>query len=145
MRIKDVDNVRAKHSKKTDKVKSSPETNFSNYLNKLSNSEEASEASGNVTPVSEVSSILLAQEIPQDSSAGSQNKNLFTRGEALLDQLGIIRDGLLAGSLPADKLKELTKILNEEKTINSDPQLSEIIDEIELRAEVELAKLLRKD
>ena len=144
MRIKDVDNVRAKQSKKTDKVKSSPETNFSNYLSKLSNPEEVSGTSDNVLPVSEVSSILLAQEISQES-LDSQNKNLFTRGEVLLDQLGIIRDGLLAGSLPADKLKELTKILNEEKTINSDPQLSEIIDEIELRAEVELAKLLRKD
>ena len=145
MRIKDVDNVRAKHSKKNDKVKSNPETNFSKYLGELPKPEEVSETSDNVTSVSEVSSILLVQEIPQDSSAGNQNKNLFTRGEALLDQLGIIRDGLLAGSLPADKLKELTKILNEEKTINSDPQLSEIIDEIELRAEVELAKLLRKD
>ena len=145
MRIKDVDNVRAKHSKKTDKVNSNPETNFSNYLSELPKPEEVSETSGNVTSVSEVSSILLAQEISEDSSEGSQNKNLFTRAEVLLDQLDIIRDGLLAGSLPADKLKELTKALNEEKTINSNPQLSEIIDEIELRAQVELAKLLRED
>ena len=62
----------------------------------------------------------------------------------MLDQLGIIRDGLLTGSLPADKLEELTKILNEEKAINNDPQLTKIIDEIELRAQVELAKLLRE-
>ena len=145
MRIKDVDNVRAKNSKKTDKAKSSPETNFSNYLSELPKPEEVSETSDNVTSVSEVSSILLVQEIPQDSSAGNQNKNLFTRGEALLDQLGIIRDGLLAGSLPAGQLKELTKVLNEEKTINSDPRLLEIIDEIELRAQVELAKFFRED
>ena len=144
MRIKDVDNVRAKNSKKTDKAKSSPETNFSNYLSELPKPEEVSETSGNVSAVSEVSSILLAQEIPQGSSEGSQNKTLFTRGEVLLDQLGIIRDGLLTGSLPADKLEELTKILNEEKAINNDPQLTEIIDEIELRAQVELAKLLRE-
>jgi len=145
MRIKDVDNVRAKHSKKTDKVKSSPETSFSNYLSELPKPEEVSETSGNVPSVSEASSILLAQEIPQDNSERSQNKNLFTRGEVLLDQLGIIRDGLLAGSLPASKLEELTKALNEERAINSDPQLAEIINEIELRAQVELAKLLRED
>ena len=36
------------------------------------------------------------------------------------------------------------KILNEEKAINNDPQLTVIIDEIELRAQVELAKLLRE-
>ena len=145
MRIKDVDNGRAKHSKKTDKVNSSPETNFSNYLSELSKPEDVLETSGNVSSVSEVSSILLAQEISPDSSEGSQNKTLFTRGEVVLEQLGIIRDGLLAGSLTSDKLRELTTVLNEEKTTNSDPQLLEIIDEIELRAQVELAKLLRED
>ena len=128
MRIKDVDNVRAKQSKKTDKVKSSPETSFSNYLSELPKPQEVSETSGNVPSVAEVNSILLAQEISQDSSKGSQNKNLFTRGEVLLDQLGVIRDGLLAGSLPADKLKELTKVLNEEKAIKEKLKKSKTVD-----------------
>ena len=145
MRIKDIDNVRAKHNKKTDKVKSNSETSFSNYLSETSKSEETSENSNNVTSVSEVGSILLAQEIPQESSERSENRYLFSRGEALLDQLGIIQDGLLAGSLPVSKLEELTNALNEERVTNSDPELTQIIDEIELRAQVELAKLLRED
>ena len=35
--------------------------------------------------------------------------------------------------------------MNEERVTNSDPELTQIIDEIELRAQVELAKLLRED
>ena len=82
MRIKDIDNVRAKHNKKTDKVKTNSETSFSNYLSESSKPEEASENSNNVTSVSEVGSILLAQEIPPESSEKSENKYLFSRGEA---------------------------------------------------------------
>ena len=52
MRIKDIDNVRAKHNKKTDKVKSNSETSFSNYLSEASKPEEASENSNNVSSVS---------------------------------------------------------------------------------------------
>ena len=49
--------------------------------------------------------------------------------------------GLLAGRIPTHLLNELVLALRERRPEFTDPRLGEILDEIELRASVELAKL----
>jgi len=61
----------------------------------------------------------------------------------LLDKLEDIRLGLLLGAIPKDNLSDLAHRMREKKQQVDDPGLLEIIDEIELRAEVEIAKLTR--
>ena len=55
-----------------------------------------------------------------------------------------MRKGLLLGSIPKDRLAELARMVREKRERGADPVVSRLLDEIELRAEVELAKLSRK-
>ena len=65
------------------------------------------------------------------------------RGDTILDQLEEIRVGLLLGTVPMAKLEQLAQLVRAKREQFDDPQLQAILDEIELRAAVELAKLSR--
>jgi hypothetical protein len=60
-----------------------------------------------------------------------------------MDKLEEIRHGLLMGTLPLDKLTALSASLRDRRETCHDPRLAALLDEIELRAEVEIAKLTR--
>jgi hypothetical protein len=49
--------------------------------------------------------------------------------------------GLLLGEIPKSNLEELSKVLKVARENSVDAKLLEIIDDIELRAKIELAKL----
>jgi hypothetical protein len=61
----------------------------------------------------------------------------------MLDHLEEIRLGLLLGTIPMAKLEQLGQLVRAKRDQINDPQLLAILDEIELRAAVELAKLSR--
>jgi len=65
---------------------------------------------------------------------------LFQYGDDLLNRLDDLRLAILDGVLSKDKLTELAHNLRQKRQNSDDPKLNEIIDEIELRAEVEVAK-----
>jgi hypothetical protein len=58
-----------------------------------------------------------------------------------LNRLDQIRLGLLRGDLSLIDLQSLVRSLAERRREGGDPRLIAIVDEIELRAKVELAKL----
>ena len=64
-------------------------------------------------------------------------------GTDILDRLDEIRDQILAGAVSKNRLENLAQTLRQRRDKVDDPQLIALIDEIELRAEVELAKLTR--
>ncbi|NQV44302.1 MAG: flagellar assembly protein FliX, partial [Rhodospirillales bacterium] len=82
------------------------------------------------------------QEVP-DSTEERSRGLLMAYGDELLERMEDLRLGLLAGSIPKDELAEMAHRMREKKHQVNDPRLMEIIDEIELRAEVEIAKLTR--
>lgn len=89
-----------------------------------------------------VDSILALQEMP-DATDGRSRGRMRRYGEDLLDQLDGIRHGLLAGTMSKDRLVDLAQRVRAQKERSDDPRLNDIIEEIELRVEVEIAKLTR--
>ena len=65
------------------------------------------------------------------------------RGQTLLEKLEEIRDGLLMGYISRDRLIEISRQVKDNRYQSDDPRLQEILSEIELRVEVELAKLMK--
>jgi hypothetical protein len=61
----------------------------------------------------------------------------------MLDKLEEIRLGLLLGTIPQSRLEQLAHLVRAQRELVNDPKLTAILDEIELRAAVELAKLTR--
>ncbi len=56
-----------------------------------------------------------------------------------------VRDGLLAGGIPRGTLNRLATAVSRRQEGFADPKLQGVLDEIELRAWVELAKLEQID
>ena len=89
-------------------------------------------------PIAAVESILTLQGL--DDSTSGRSKGL-SHGEQLLDMLDQVRDGLLAGGIPRATLNRLASAVGRRQEGFADPKLQGILDEIDLRAKVELAKL----
>ena len=93
--------------------------------------------------ISNINAVLSIQEVHGDASSKT-TKRMVKWGEDVLDNLDDIRHSLLIGALPKNQLLDLANLLRQSKNKMGDPGLIDIINEIELRAEVELAKLTRK-
>jgi hypothetical protein len=132
-------------AKKIRKTKAAGGIPFASHLEGARKSPEP----GSVAPVDEVAgvaavgSILAAQEVDEDE--GQKSRQLLQKyGEDILDHLDEIQRDLLSGAIAKDRLTTLAQILRSKKNTVDDPSLLRIINDIELRAEVELAKLTRK-
>jgi hypothetical protein len=90
----------------------------------------------------DLNTVLALQEAP-DATRGRARKRAQERGNMMLDQLDEIRLGLLLGTIPMAKLEQLATLVRAKREQIDDPKLLAILDEIELRAAVELAKLSR--
>jgi hypothetical protein len=90
----------------------------------------------------DMNTVLALQEAP-DATRGRARQRAKERGNLMLDQLEEIRLGLLLGTIPMAKLEHLAQLVRAKREQIDDPKLLEILDEIELRAAVELAKLSR--
>ncbi len=62
------------------------------------------------------------------------------RASDILDRLDELRHGLLMGTLTRRDIEKLAQLVRLRREQVNDPRLTEILDQIELRAEVELAK-----
>ncbi len=90
------------------------------------------------SPIASIDAILALQGV-DDSTTG--NKKALSKGQDLLDRLEEIRHGLLIGTIPVQQLQRLKETLSSYDVKATDPKLAEIVEEIEVRAAVELAKL----
>ncbi len=104
---------------------------------------ESSQAVGSAAPLATVDALLSLQEVPDASDGRSKG---LARANEMLDLLEEVRKGILLGAISGPKLRVLADLarnqrLNNDDSLQSDPKLKEILSEIELRSEVELAKL----
>ena len=94
------------------------------------------EAAG-VRAATAIDSLISAQEV---SEFAVGRRRAVERGRDLLDQLDAVRVALIAGAIPKQRLEQLVATLAAKHTSLADPGLAAVLDEIELRARVELAK-----
>ena len=76
----------------------------------------------------------------ESATADSDRKQASSRAAQILDRLEDIRQGLLVGAISKPRLEELAGTIKETRASALDPVMSDILDEIELRAKIELAK-----
>ena len=124
---------------KTRKTGSGGES-FSAYLQELNRPEnKAVSASAGIAGAE----AIFAAQLVSDEEGLARRRQVLKRGYSLLEKLEEIRDALLMGYISKDKLIEISRFVKENKNATDDEKLNEIIEEIELRIEVELAKLTR--
>jgi len=91
------------------------------------------------TQVASVGALVALQDT--SGFGGDPAAAEIDRAENLLDQLDRIRLGILTGSMSGAALQNIVKNLAERRADGVEPRLAALVDEIELRARVELAKL----
>lgn len=86
-----------------------------------------------------VDALLAAQSVDTVDDQGK--RQAVQRGEDILDRLEEIRHALLGGTLSVQQVQNLAALVRSKRAMIADPRMREVLDEIELRAEVEIAKL----
>ncbi len=111
------------------------------FADAMDDTEAAAGASAGVTGTSPIGSVDSLLALQGSDDVGERHGRARARGEALLDRLDMLRTDILLGRVPRGRLDELSALVRSSRAEVDDPRLVEVLDEIELRAEVELAKL----
>jgi hypothetical protein len=93
-------------------------------------------------PIGAVETILALQGIEDSTDHVSRG---LAHADDLLKLLDEVRDGLLAGGIPRRTLSRMAHAIAKRRETFADEKLQGVLDEIELRARVELAKLELSD
>ncbi|HTY65399.1 MAG TPA: flagellar assembly protein FliX [Alphaproteobacteria bacterium] len=89
--------------------------------------------------IGSVDALLAAQSV--EGATEEERRQARARGDDILDRLDELRHGLLTGTLTRGQVVALANLVRSRRSSIMDPKLRELLDEIELRAEVEIAKL----
>ena len=95
---------------------------------------------GGVSGVMSVDALLALQDI---GGPLERKRRAVGRAGRILDVLEDVKIGLLSGELSADDLERLKQAVRDERLSTDDERLEGVLNEIETRAAVELAKLER--
>lgn len=96
------------------------------------------EATGSVSALTPSQALLALQEVNDDEV---EQRQAVKRGEEMLEILDAIRMGLLKGAVSRPRLERLLELTQSRREQFTQKELSEVLEEIETRAAVELAKL----
>jgi len=108
-------------------------SSFSSHLEETEGASAAQDTSG----IGSVAGVFNLQEVDDALERAARGK---LRAEDLLNSLDDIKLALLDGTISPGKLQRLAQIAQSRRQEVSDPKLAAILDEIDLRAQVELAK-----
>jgi hypothetical protein len=110
---------------------------FSSLIGESETAEPASAVTG-PSAIARLDALLALQEAGDGASGPARRAK--KRGEALLDQLDQVRVGLLSGGIPRTALQQMAQMVNARRESVMDPVLAALLDDIDLRVQVELAK-----
>ncbi len=84
---------------------------------------------------------LLAIQGAEDPTAKSSKKRMRQRANTILDALEKVRMAMLGGQLTVGHMIDVADVVASHREKISDPEMTALMDEIDLRAQVELAKM----
>ena len=93
---------------------------------------------GRLTGVMGVDALLALQDV---GGPLERKRRAVSRAGRILDVLDEIKVALLDGHLSLGQLDRLRRAIRDERSATDDPKLEGLLDEIEVRAAVEMAKL----
>jgi len=125
-------------NKKKETKKSSGDGSFKGMVN--GGSSGSVSGSGLSAGISSLD-ILLAAQAVGDSTQGSAKKQAKLRAVSILDRLDQLRLAIMGGNVTIGHMISIADVVAVHRENITDPDLTAILDEIDLRAQVELAKL----
>lgn len=138
MKIAGTRGPRASNNRRSEKTQSADDGAFARHV-----SAAQSQTAGALSGAAGLGSVeaLLAVQASGDSLQKGAAQDV-QRADDLLDRLDEIHVGLLLGRFSRSRLEALVERLAQSPRHSGDEKLRDLLDQIELRARVELAKLL---
>lgn len=93
---------------------------------------------GGVSAISSLDALIALQEV---GGPLERRRRATGRASRILEALEDLKLELLAGGLTPTAVEALTRAVRDQRALTDDPRLEGVLDEIETRAAVELAKL----
>jgi len=123
---------------KADKAKKTGVTSSTSFADMLTEhgEVEAAQPAVNVAGVN----LFVALQAAEHATDREQRRQAIENADDLLNDLEDLRIGLLLGSYTIYQLRNLASRLTQQRVRVSDTQLLSLLDDIQLRAAVELAK-----
>ena len=97
----------------------------------------AAQAATSASGVAGVNALMALQGVEDTTE---RRRRAIRRGSGLLDRLDELKLALLSGEAGEGALERLGRTLRDERIGDADPGLNSLLDQIDLRAAVELAK-----
>ncbi|MGH1455683.1 MAG: flagellar assembly protein FliX [Alphaproteobacteria bacterium] len=127
----------ASGTKKSSSSGNADGADFSQYVQ--SGASETASASATQS-IASLDALLAAQEV-EDPTKKAAKKRIIFRADGILDKLENIRIKMLCGNLTVGHMIDVADVVASHRDKIDDPQLTAIMDEIDLRAQVEIAKM----
>ncbi|MCB9988734.1 MAG: flagellar assembly protein FliX [Rhodospirillales bacterium] len=132
--------------KQTQSTKSTGSAKKTSAADKARFSEMMAAASGGASETGATQSIasmdaLLAVQGAEDPTARAAKRRMKARADDLLQELDRIRMGLLNGNLTVGHVIDIADVVASHREKITDPRMTAILDEIDLRAQIEIAKM----
>lgn len=123
---------------KTDKAKKTDSVGGSAFAELLTGSEDVNAplAPAGVAGVN----MYVALQAAEHATEHENRRRAITHAGDLLDDLEDLRVGLLLGSYTKNQLHQLAARVRQQRLLINDPKIMSLLDDIALRAAVELAK-----
>ncbi len=86
---------------------------------------------------------LLAAQASEDPAERASRGRMVTRADTVLDALEGVRRSILSGTLTVGQMVDIADVVASHREKIADPQLTAVLDEIDLRAQIEIAKMAR--
>lgn len=130
---------RAQGPSKNKKAGKASETDasFGDFMAKDTQSAPASQSTQSIAQVD----ALLAIQGAEDPTAGASKKRMRKRAITILDELEKLRIAMLSRNLTVGHMLDIADVVASHREKIMDPVLTGVMDEIDLRAQVELAKM----
>ena len=90
-----------------------------------------------VNAVSSLEALIALQEVGDPTE---RRRRAVGRADKILDALDSLKIELLEGTINPAMLERLTRAVREQRSMTDDPKLEDLLDQVETRAAVELAK-----
>ncbi len=125
-------------TKKTSSSDNDSDVDFSQFI--TSGGSESASSVSTTQSIAQLDALLAVQEV-EDPLQKQAKKKAKMRAGAILDKLDNMRLKMLTGDLTIGHMVDVADVVASHRDKIDDPQLTQIMDEIDLRAQVEIAKL----
>lgn len=137
MKVESPKGPNATSKSKKSSESSSSDVDFSQFLTGGTTASSGASASQSIAHLD----TLLAVQGAEDPTARAAKKRVRVRAETILSELDKIRMAMLSGTLTIGHMIDVADVVASHRERIQDPALTALLDEIDLRAQVELAKL----